>query len=242
MNTEADLITVSGVDVHVVRKAIKNLHLGVYPPNGRVRLAAPLAVSDDAVRLAVVGKLGWIRKQQAKFAAQPRQQEREMVSGESHYFLGKRYRLRVVKRDGPGRVQLRNRTTLELHVRSESGAKDRERVLQCWYRERLREIVPPVLEKWETILGVEAAEWGIKKMKTKWGACNAEARRIWLNLELAKKPVHCLEYLVVHELTHLIEQHHNDRFISLMDRHLPNWRLHRRELNSAPLGHDSWTY
>jgi hypothetical protein len=242
MSTESAETRVSGLAVQIVRKDIKNLHLGVYPPTGRVRVAAPLRVSDDAVRLAVIGKLGWIKKQQAKFAAQPRQTEREMVSGESHYYLGRRYRLRVVERDGPSRVVLRNRTTLELYVRSEYEAKERELVLRRWYRERLRELVPPLLAKWEAILGVRAAAFGIKKMKTKWGACSVDARRIWLNLELAKKPVQCLEYLIVHELTHLIERHHDDRFVSLMDRHLPQWRHHRKVLNEAPLGHADWTY
>jgi len=242
MNTESREIRVSGLSVQVVRKAIKNLHLGVYPPNGRVRVAAPLTVSDEAVRLAVIGKLGWIKRQRAKFDAQPRQSEREMVSGESHFFLGRRYRLRVVAYNGAGRVVVSNSTTLELRTRPETDAKHREQVLQRWYRERLHELIPPLLSKWEPILGVPAASWGIKKMKTKWGACNAKARRIWLNLELAKKPVQCLEYLVVHELIHLIERHHSDRFISLMDRHLPSWRLHRQELNSAPLGHATWTY
>lgn len=242
MSTEGREIRVSGLSVEIVRKAIKNLHLGVYPPNGRVRVAAPLVLSDDAVRLAVIGKLGWIRKQQARFAAQTRQSEREMVSGESHYFLGRRYRLRVVRQEGPGRVVLRNRTTLELQVRGAYGPKERERVLQRWYRERLRELVPPLLAKWEPILGVLSAKWGIKQMKTKWGACSVDTQRIWLNLELAKKPVQCLEYLVVHELVHLIARHHSDRFVSLMGRHLPQWRLHRQTLNAAPLGHATWTY
>ncbi len=242
MSTESTEIRVSGLAVRIVRKDIKNLHLGVYPPIGRVRVAAPLSVSDDAVRLAVIGKLGWIKKQRAKFAAQARQTDREMVSGESHYFLGQRYRLRVVQRDGPSRVVLRNRSTLELQIRSECEAKERERVLRRWYRERMRELVPPLLAKWEMNLGVRAGAVGIKKMKTKWGACSLDARRIWLNLELVKKPVQCLEYLIVHELAHLIERHHNDRFVLLMDRHLPNWRLHRQELNSAPLGHESWSY
>jgi predicted metal-dependent hydrolase len=192
--------------------------------------------------LAVIGKLGWIKKQQAKFAAQPRQTEREMISGESHYYLGRRYRLRVVERDGPSQVVLRNRTTLELQVRSDYDAEQREQVLRRWYRERLRELVPPLLTKWEAILGVGAVAFGIRKMKTKWGACSVDTRRIWLNLELAKNPVQRLEYLIVHELTHLIERHHDDRFVSLMDRHLPQWRHHRRALNEAPLGHADWTY
>jgi predicted metal-dependent hydrolase len=192
--------------------------------------------------LAVIGKLGWIKKQQAKFAAQPRQTEREMISGESHYYLGRRYRLRVVERDGPSQVVLRNRTTLELQVRSDYDAEQREQVLRRWYRERLRELVPPLLTKWEAILGVGAVAFGIRKMKTKWGACSVDTRRIWLNLELAKNPVQRLEYLIVHELTHLIERHHDDRFVSLMDRHLPQWRHHRRALNEAPLGHADWPY
>lgn len=242
MSTDGLEIRVSGVAVQIVRKDIKNLHLGVYPPNGRVRVAAPLSARDDAVRLAVVGKLGWIKKQQAKFAAQPRQSKREMVSGESHYFLGRRYRLRVVERRGPARVVLRNRAFVELYVRRDTDAKGRERVLLNWYREHLRTLIPPILAKWEAILGVQATAWRIKKMKTKWGACSAEARRIWLNLELAKKPVRCLEYIVVHELMHLIERHHNDRFIALMDQHLPLWRQYRHELDAAPLAHSDWVY
>ena len=242
MNTEQTEITVSGLEVQVIRKAIKNLHLGVYPPNGRVRVAAPLRVSNEAVRLAVVGKLGWIRRQRSKFQEQTRESQREMVSGESHYFLGRRYRLRVIDHEGAGRVVVRNRRTLELHVRRQSGQVERERVLQRWYREQLRELIPPLLTKWAVILGVQPAAWGIKRMKTKWGACNVDAKRICLNLELAKKPAQCLEYIVVHEMTHLLERHHNDRFISLMDQHLPHWRWHRQELNAAPLAHDTWSY
>jgi len=242
VNTEQTEITVSGLEVQVIRKAIKNLHLGVYPPNGRVRVAAPLRVSNEAVRLAVVGKLGWIRRQRSKFQEQTRESQREMVSGESHYFLGRRYRLRVIDHEGAGRVVVRNRRTLELHVRRQSGQVERERVLQRWYREQLRELIPPLLTKWAVILGVQPAAWGIKRMKTKWGACNVDVKRIWLNLELAKKPAQCLEYIVVHEMTHLLERHHNDRFISLMDQHLPHWRLHRQELNAAPLAHDTWSY
>jgi predicted metal-dependent hydrolase len=242
MSIEQRQITISGLRVDVVRKGIKNLHLGVYPPIGRVRVAAPLAVSDSAVRLAVIGKLGWIKRQRARFEAQPRQSPREMVSGESHYYLGRRYRLRIVKTNQSPKITLRNRTTLELHVRPKSDAKARQRLLQTWYRDQLRDLIPPLIEKWQAILEVQACEWAIKKMKTKWGACNAQARRLWLNLELAKKPVQCLEYIIVHELVHLIERHHNDRFIALMDKHLPHWRFHRQDLNSRPLPHETWTY
>ncbi len=240
VSIEIHQIIVNSIQVDVVRKDIKNLHLGVYPPHGRVRVAAPLTVSDDAVRLAVVGKLGWIKRQQAKFAAQPRQSRREMVSGESHYFLGQRYRLRIIEHPGAGRVLLLNKATLELHVRPKTTAEQREQVLQQWYREQLKQLIPPLLEKWQPVLGVESADWGVKKMKTKWGACNIKARRIWLNLELAKKPVPCLEYIVVHELMHLLERRHNERFMALMDQHLPNWRVYRDELNQAPLGHERW--
>jgi predicted metal-dependent hydrolase len=242
MNTERGQIVVGGLPVQIVRKAIKNLHLGVYPPNGRVRVAAPLAVSDDAVRLAVVGKLGWIKRQRARFADQPRQSQRELVSGETHHFLGRRYRLAVIDHPGPGHVVLRRRTTLELWVPPGSNASVRDQVLQRWYRDRLRELVPPLLAKWEPILGVHAANWRIRKMKTKWGSCSVDARRIWLNLELVKKPARCLEYLVIHELVHLIERHHNDSFTKMMDKHLPLWRQRRHELNSAPLAHATWGY
>ena len=239
--TEAHQITVRSLTVDVVHKAIKNLHLGVYPPDGRVKVAAPLAVSDEAVRLAVIEKFGWIKRQQSKFADQPRQGKREMVSGESHYFLGQRYRLRIVFCAGVSKVVL-NRSRMELHVRPELMAEDREQALQEWYRARLKELIPPLLEKWLPALGVELAGWGVRKMKTKWGSCNTKARRIWLNLELAKKPVQSLEYILVHELSHLLERHHNGRFRALMDQAMPLWRLRRDELNQAPLSCENWDY
>lgn len=242
MTTDSHSITVSGLSVEVVRKNIKNLHLGVYPPLGRVRVAAPLAVSDDAVRLAVVGKLGWIKRQRAKFEAQPRQSQRHMVSGESHYFMGQRYRLRVVEGSIPMRVVLRGKAALDLFVRPETNTERREELLQAFYRAELKKLIPTLLEKWQPILGVEANAWGIKKMKTKWGTCNIAARRVWLNLELAKKPIQCLEYILVHELLHLIERHHNDRFRSLMDQYLPQWQAHRDELNRSLLAEERWDY
>jgi predicted metal-dependent hydrolase len=242
MSTEGHRITVSGITVEVVRKAIKNLHLGVYPPNGRVRVAAPLAVSDEAVRLAVIGKLGWIKRQKAKFAGQERQSRRDMVTGESHYFLGKRYRMRVTVHNGPANIRLQGTATIALSVRPDTTAEQREQALQRWYREQLKELIPPQLEKWQAIVGVQAADWGIKRMKTKWGSCNIEARRIWINLELVKKPVQCLEYIIAHELVHLLERNHSDRFTALMDQFSPNWRHYREVLNRAPLGHEEWGY
>jgi hypothetical protein len=242
MIIEGRQISIRGLPVDVVRKSIKNLHLGVYPPHGRVRVAAPLAVSDEAVRLAVIGKLGWIKRQRARFEDQPRQSKREMVSGESHYFLGQRYRLNVELQNGAGRVAIRNKRTLDLFVREGSDTAQRERVLLAWYRRQLKALIPPLIAQWEAAMDVKVAEWGVKQMKTKWGACNVEARRIWLNLELAKKPVQCLVYIIVHEMAHLLERHHNDRFTKLMDSFLPQWRLQRAELNRAPLGHATWKY
>ena len=242
MTTDHRRITVAGITVDVVRKDIKNLHLGVYPPHGRVRVAAPLLVSDDAVRLAVVDKLGWIKRQKAKFREQPRQSKREMVNGESHYFLGRRYRLRVTEQPGPARVVLRGVSTLEVIVRPGTPAEKREAILAAWYREQLRALAAPLVTKWQDRLGVEVAGWGIKRMKTLWGSCNAKSGRIWLNLELAKKPETCIEYIVVHELLHLIEPRHNDRFIALLDQHLPSWRQHREMLKVTPLGHEEWDH
>ena len=233
---------VGTLPVHIERKAIKNLHLGVYPPNGRVRVAVPLSINDSAVRLAVINKLGWIRRQQKAFAQQPRQSPRQMVSGETHFFQGRAYRLRVEETGNFPRVSLRNRTTLLLQTSKTNTAIQREHAIQEWYRARLKELIPQLLDKWQPILGVEAEHWGIRKMKTKWGSCNSYAKRIWLNLELAKKPVQCLEYLVVHELAHLIERTHNDRFLAILNKAMPKWRLFKQELNAAPLSHESWRY
>ena len=152
-----------------------------------------------------------------------------MVTGETHYFLGRRYRLRVVLHEATGKVFIRNRSFIDLHVRPGYASDARALVLQGWYRQQLKSLIPPLLQKWKKVIGVQAADWAIRRMKTRWGTCNAEARRIWLNLELIKKPVQCLEYILVHELIHLVERHHNDRFIALMDRHLPQWRQCRQE-------------
>lgn len=242
MSIDKHQIVVSGVPVEIVRKDIKNLHLGVYPPHGRVRVAAPLRISDDAVRLAVIDRLAWVKRQRARFEAQPRQSEREMVSGESHYFFGRRYRLRVIPSQGPAKVHLRGKSYIELHIPPAMGPRDRERALHRWYRRRLKELVGPLLERWPAALGVEISECRIRKMKTKWGTCNPDVRRVWLNLELAKKPPQCTEYVLVHELVHFLEPHHTDRFVSVMDRHLPQWRELRDELNAAPLAYETWTY
>ena len=240
MNIEAQQITVGGLCVDVIRKPIKNLHLGVYPPHGRVRVAAPLSVSDDAVRLAVVTRMGWIKRQRAKFHAQSRQSARAYVSGETHFFLGQRFRLNVIDDANAGRVHLRNSRTLDLFVREGSDLAVRERVFVKWYRQELRCRAAPLIEKWAIVLDVPLPAWGIRRMKTKWGTCNIEAKRIWLNLELIKKPPQCLDYIIVHELAHFLERNHSDRYVALMDRHLPNWRMLRDELNCEPLSHENW--
>lgn len=235
MNTDTYQFAVSGMKVNVVRKRIKNLHLGVYPPHGRVRVAAPLGLTRDAVRLAVIDKLTWIKRQRAKFEAQARQTEREFVSGETHYCLGHRYRLRVIEHNAPPVVMLHGKAGIYLFVRPGSSAQKRQQIFHNWYRAQLKDVVLALLIKWQRILGVQVDAWGVRKMKTKWGSCNTVSDRILLNLELAKKPVQCIEYVVVHELVHLQERKHNDRFIALMDKHLPNWRQYRDELNESSL-------
>jgi predicted metal-dependent hydrolase len=242
IDVEHNVLSVQGIQVEVVRKDIKNLHLGVYPPNGRVRVAAPLKVSDEAVRLAVVSKLAWINRKKAAFEEQLRQSKREMITGESHYFLGQRYRMDILVAPGRPSIRIRNGSVMELQVPEDYDSLARANFLNRWYRQRLRELVPPIIEKWQMALGIEDASFGIRRMKTKWGSCNPDSRHIWLNLELAKKPVSCLEYIVLHELVHFFERTHTSRFTQLMDEHMRNWGLHREVLNSAPLAHEEWTY
>lgn len=232
----------SGIRVEVVRKPIKNLHLSVHPPEGRVRVSAPSHLDEEAVRLAVVSKLPWIRRHQKTFACQPRQSQREMVSGESHYFLGRRYRLRVMECNGPNQITLNGTSELTMQVRPNTDRDKREQLLNAWYRRNMKELVPDLIAKWQPVIGAQVADWGIKKMKTRWGSCNARDQRVWLNLELAKKPPHCLEYILVHEMVHLLERRHNERFKALMDQFMPQWRLYRDELNEAPLAHEEWAY
>ena len=235
-------IKVSGIDVEIIRKDIKNLHVGVYPPEGKVRVAAPLVLNDDAVRLAVISKLAWIKRQKAHFKEQPRQSKREYVQRESHYFLGRRYLLNITEQEGRPRVELRRSNRIDLFVPPGTDASKRERLIMDWYRKELKNRIPGLIEKWQPVIGVQVDDWGVKRMKTKWGSCNREARRIWLNLELAKKPVLCLEYIVVHEMVHLLERKHTERFNALMDAFMPSWRLYRDELNHTPLSHEIWVY
>lgn len=239
--TESTL-SISGISVQVIRKDIKNLHLAVLPPEGKVRVAVPHHVTDERIRLAIISKLAWIRRQQADFNQQPRQSEREMTNGESHYIWGRQYRLEVIEQIGKHRLELKGKNKLRLYVQPGTTTDNRLLVLQNWYRDQLKEKSAQLIEYWAPIIKRKPKACGIKKMKTKWGSCNIEAKRIWLNLELAKKPPECLEYIVVHEMVHLLERHHNDKFRKHMDKFLPNWREHRNLLNRLPLASEDWQY
>ena len=239
MPTDGHNISVGSLEVNVVRKAIKNMHLGVHPPNGHVRVAAPLAVNDDAVRLAVIMRLPWIQRQRKKYQSQARQSERQFVSGETHYVQGRPYRLNVVEGARSWKVAVRNGGKLEFHVRSDSTVA-RCAAFYGWYRSELKELAAPLFERWALALGIEVSSWGVKRMKTKWGSCSVAARRVWLNAELAKKLPRCLEYVVLHELAHLLEPSHSERFFLIMDHNMPMWRDVRAELNSGPLAHEEW--
>lgn len=234
MSTGSAYLTVRGIEVDVVYKDIKNLHVTVHPPAGRVRVAAPSRFDDDQVRLAVVGRLTWIRRQREQLQAVERQSVREMVTGESHYVWGVRRRLKVVERPGRAHFELEG-DRLVLYAPAGTPREKRLDLLDKWYREQLREVIPGLIASWEARLGVTVPKWTIKRMKTKWGSCTRETRHIWLNVELAKKHPDCLEYIVVHEMTHYFERKHGEAFIRLMDQHLPDWRGRREQLNGAPL-------
>lgn len=226
-----EMITVLDIDVEVVRKEIKNIHLSVHPPYGRVRIAVPTETKDEGIRQFVVSKLRWIKLQKEGFEEQVRISAREYVAGESHYFLGERYLLQITETTGKQHVELVGKRNMVFHARKNSSPEQRERVMVEWYRKELRKIIPELIKKWEPKMNVHVADWQIRKMKTKWGSCNIEKQLITINLELAKKYLHCIEYIVVHEMVHLLERNHNDRFISYMDQFLPNWRTTKLELN-----------
>lgn len=238
MSTASAYLTVAGLGIDVVYKDIKNLHISVYPPVGRVRVAAPRRLGEDAIRLAIVQRLPWIKKQREQLLNADRQTERRMVSGETHYVWGERLRLDV-SRHGRSRVSVAGKT-LWLTTPEHYSDEQRRAVLDHWYRAELKAAVPGLLEKWQPIVGQDAAKFVVRHMKTKWGTCQISSRAIWLNPELAKKNPRCLEYIVVHELIHFIERTHNERFIELMDLHMPDWRARRDELNDAPLAAEEW--
>ena len=229
------------ITVHVVQKDIKNIHLSVYPPFGRVRISAPFRMNIDTIRVFAISKLSWIKKQQTKLRNQEREAPREFLNRESHYFNGKRYLLKVIEQVAVPKVELKH-SKIELYVRPKSSKKKLKSILDEWYRQQLKTSLPALIEKWEKKMNVQVNQFVIKKMRTKWGTCNREAKRLWLNLELAKKPGECLEYIVVHEMVHLLERHHNEKFIAYMDRFLPKWRFYKEGLNRWPLRHENWGY
>jgi predicted metal-dependent hydrolase len=234
-------IQLGDIAVDVVRKDIKNVHLSVHPPTGRVHIAAPERVSLDTVRVFAIAKLPWIRKQQRKLQEQEREPPREYIDSESHYLWGRRYLLRVIEADRPRSVELRHGRMMLL-VRPGTETTKRQTILDEWYREQLRSSLPPVIEKWERLIGVKVQRVFVQRMKTKWGSCNHRARSIRLNTDLARKPMECLEYIVAHEMAHLVEPTHNERFVALMDQLMPKWRSHRDVLNRLPVRHESWNY
>jgi predicted metal-dependent hydrolase len=227
--------------VDVVLKDIKNVHLSVYPPSGRVRIAAPQWMSLDTIRSFAISKLAWIKRQQAALRAQEREPPREYVDRESHYVWGKRYLLTVVESDTRPGVELKHSRIL-LRVRPGADHWQRNALVEAWYREQLKAAVPPLLARWAPRIGASAARFYVQRMKTKWGSCNYRAGTIRLNTELAKKPATCLEYVVAHELIHLVEPTHNARFIALMDQAMPDWEVRREILNRLPVGHTDWVY
>jgi len=232
----------SQLSIDVVRKDIKNMHLAVYPPTGRVRIAAPLRIDDEAVRLFAISKIAWIRKNQRSFNSQERQAPRQFKERESHYFLGKRYLLRIIEEEATPKIVFKTKTYIDLYTRPNSTLEQRQTIINEWYRAELKKLIPAIINKWENQIGVSVDDWQVKQMKTKWGTCNIEKKRIWINLELAKKPLQCLEYIIVHEMIHLLERHHNDRFLSFMEKYMPQWKFYREELNRLPVSHGEWKY
>lgn len=241
MNTSHNTIELGDICLNVIHKDIKNVHLSVHPPQGRVTISAPLSMDLETIRLFSISKLGWIRKQQTRLRNQKRETPREYVNRESHYYLGQRYLMKVEEQNSIPKVVLKH-STIELYVRPHSSVKQREDLLQAWYRQQLREVVPQYIAKQEKKLNVKVAEIGIRAMKTKWGTCNTKAKRIWLNTELAKKPLENIEYILTHEMVHLLERNHNEKFIAYMDKFTPKWKHLREDLNRSALGHVDWSY
>lgn len=234
-----ETIQIGDLAVAVTRKAVKHVHLSVHPPAGHVTLVAPTATRLEVARAYVISKLGWIRDQQAGLLAQARETPRQFIERESHYLWGRRYLLTVIEADAKPGVKLDHRQ-ITLSVRPGTPQATRAEVMQGWYRSQLHSVVPALIEKWEAKLGVKVAAYFLQRMKTKWGGCNPRAGTIRLNTELAKKPKDLLEYIVVHEMLHLVEPTHSQRFTALLDEHYPTWREARAELNELPLAAETW--
>ena len=225
----------------VVLKDIKNIHLSVNPPTGRVRISAPSRMSLDTIRVFAISKLDWIRQQQRKLREQERETPREYLDRESHHVWGKRYLLKVIEGAWAPAVELTHRQ-MHLRVRPNMSDEKKQAIVEEWYRVQLKQAVPELIAKWEPLLRVNVQRFFVQKMKTKWGSCNPAAKSIRLNTDLARKPRECLEYIVVHEMIHLLEPTHNNRFMTMMEQFMPNWRFFRTELNRLPVRHENWSY
>jgi hypothetical protein len=239
-----ETITIRDIDIVVVRKAIKNIHLRVYPPIGFVRVSIPQEMTDKAIRIFLIQKYSWIKQQQEEFKKVERISPREFLKRESHYFLGQRYLLEITELtdNTKQKVYVKNKKALNISLKSNTTSDKALKIMDEFYREELKQIVTGLIQKWETNLNIETDSWQIRKMTTKWGTCIPEKKKIILNLELAKKPLRCIEYVVVHELVHLFERNHNKQFVAHMDKFLPNWRALKHELNSSPVSHAEWKY
>lgn len=232
-------INLGSIKAEVLRKRIKHMHLGVFPPEGAVRISAPEDVALDTIRVFAISKLGWIKSQQRKMKAQPREPQREYINRESHYVWGRRYLLQIQELPAHASIALSGKN-MRMTVRPGTPADKRQALLDAWYRAQLREAAQPLLRKWQAIMGVQAGKLLVQRMKTKWGSCNPKTGLIRLNTDLAKKPPEHLEYVIVHELAHLIEASHGERFVAAMDMFLPKWQFYRDELNSLPVRHEIW--
>lgn len=237
----AERLNLGEITVDVTFKSIKNVHLSVCPPIGRVRISAPMRMNLDTVRVFAISKLGWIKQQQRKLLEQERETPREYLNLESHYLWGKRYLLCVVEGNQSPTIEIQHRKLL-LFVLPNATEDKKQEIISQWYRNQLKAAVPKLIARWSPILGVTVEEFYVQQMKTKWGSCNHSAGTIRLNTELAKKPKECLEYVVVHEMAHLLEPTHSARFIALMERFMPNWRVRRDHLNQLPVRHEEWSY
>jgi predicted metal-dependent hydrolase len=227
-------IEISGIQIEIQKKDIKNLHLSVLPPDGKVRISAPMHLSDESMTMFVRTKIGWIKKQQEKFERQPRQSEREYISGETLYVFGQQYFLRVEYSYKGNSLVLSGNDAI-LTVRKESTAKQRENFVNEWYREQLKAEIAQLLPKWEKVTGLKCSSWQTKYMTTRWGTCNTQTKKIWLNLQLAKKPIECLEYVILHELAHTQVKNHGVDFVAIMDKYMPYWRDIKKTLNNLKL-------
>ena len=227
-------LQVGDIPITLTLKNVQNVHLSVHPPDGRVTLVAPTTTRPDVARAYAISKLTWIRQQQQQLTTQARETPRQYIERESHYLWGRRYLLSVVTHNAKPRITLDHKR-ITLHIRPDTDTSHRAKVFHTWHKSLLHEAVPPLLQKWEEKLGVKVSSYFLQRMKTKWGSCNYAAKNIRLNTELVKKPKDLLEYVIVHELTHLLEPNHSDRFTSLLDQHYPHWREARVELNELPL-------